>query len=124
MRSKKRLSLWLLMVLLGLATSACRSHGIDVTIQNNSSVPIRNVELDYPTAAFGTAVIAPGKSYWYHIKPSGSGEVSLSFEPENGKAFREKGPTVHAGDSGTLTLIVEQDAGQQWRMRVQAFTHP
>jgi hypothetical protein len=120
MRSQIRASLRLLTVFLALASFACRSHGIDVTIQNNSSVPIRNVEFDYPSAAFGTAVIAPGKSYWYHIKPSGNGEVSLSFEPENGKAFREKGPTVHAGDSGTMTLIVEQDARQQWRMRVQA----
>lgn len=117
---KTRISVWLLAAGLGVTTCACRSHGVDVTVQNNASVPIRNVEVDYPGAAFGAPVIVPGKSYWYHIKPTGDGEISLSFEMENGKTFHQKGPTVHASDGGKMILIVELDASQQWRMRAQA----
>ena len=106
------------------ALNACRSKGIDVTIQNNAPVPIRNVEIDYPGAAFGAPVISPGKSYWYHIKPSGDGEISVSFEMDNGKTFRQKGPAVQAGKSDKLLLIVEQDAKQQWRMRAEVATQP
>lgn len=123
MRSKGTICAGILVLLATIAISACRSHGFDVTIQNNASTPIRNVELDYPGAAFGTPIIAPGKSYWYHIKPTGDGDVSLSFELETGKTFRDRGPVVHAGESGHLVLIVEQDDRQQWRMRTQTLTH-
>lgn len=123
MKSNGTICAGLLVLVATVAISACRSHGFDVTIQNNASIPIRNVELDYPGAAFGTPVIAPGKSYWYHIKPTGDGDVSLSFELENGKAFRDKGPVVHAGESGHLVLIIEQDARERLRMRTQILTH-
>ena len=120
---KTRIPVLLLATWLAVTICACRSHGIDVTVQNNASVPIRNVEVDYPGAAFGAPTIVPGKSYWYHIKPTGDGEVSLSFEMDNGKTFHQKGPTVHASDRGKMILIVEQDATQQWRIRAQVLTH-
>ena len=107
-----------------LIVSACRSHGIDVTIQNNAQVLIRNVEVDYPGAVFGTAEIGPGKSFWYHIKPLSDGELSVSFELENGESIKQKGPKVKAGYRGTMTLIIEQDSQQQWRVRSQATSTP
>jgi hypothetical protein len=115
----RRFNLWarLLLCCLCVAVSSCRSSGIDVTIQNNATVPIRNVEVDYPGAVFGTPVISPGKSFWYHIKPLNDGDLSVSFELENGKSIKQKGPAVKAGYRGTMTLIVEQDPRQQWRVR-------
>lgn len=90
-----------------------------MTIQNNAQTPLRNVELDYPGAAFGTGTIAPGGSYWYHIKPTGDGELTLSFEQENGKTIKQKGPAVHAGATGRMIIIMEQDSAKQWHMRVE-----
>lgn len=98
---------------------ACHSSGINVTIQNNSEVPLRNVELDYPGAAFGTGRIAPGASYWYHIKPTSDGDLTLSFEQADAKMIRQKPGAVHARESGRLIIIVEQDASQQWHTRVE-----
>ena len=98
---------------------ACRSRGIDVTIRNDGQTTIRNVEFDYPGAAFGTGSIAPGASYSYRVKPLSRGEVSLSFEQDNGKSFRQKGPTVVANTDGRLVIVVEQDAVKQWHMRVE-----
>ena len=106
-------------VLVASISVACRSHGIDVTIQNNASVPLRNVEVDYPGAAFGTGLIAPGASFWYHIKTASTGDVTLSFEQPDGKMIRQKQGSVHAGDSGRLIIIVEQDANQKWHTRVE-----
>lgn len=117
---RARLPIWLLLCCLGVTGSACRSHGIDVTIQNNAQVLIRNVEVDYPGAVFGAPEIGPGKSFWYHIKPLSDGELSVSFELENGKSIKQKGPAVKAAYRGTMTLIVEQDSQQQWRIRAQA----
>lgn len=106
-------------VLLGLlsALTGCSAHGIDITIQNNGQTTLRNIELDYPGAAFGTGAIAPGASYWYHIKPTADGELTLSFEQDGGKTFKQKGPTVHAADRGRIILILEQDAAKQWHLR-------
>ena len=98
---------------------ACHASGIDVTIQNNSSTPLRNVEVDYPGAAFGAGTIAPGRSYWYHIKPTENGEITISFEQANGNVFRQKGPQVHAGNREKLILIVDQDALKRWRVNAQ-----
>ena len=116
MKIKLRILVGLFCLLLAAATSACHASGFDVTIQNSSTVPLRNVEVDYPGAAFGAALIAPGKSYWYHIKPTGDGQIGVSFELENGKSLRLKGPAVSAGRRGKFTLAVEQDERQQWHV--------
>jgi|SRR5690348_9750953 len=102
-----------------LGGTACRSRGIDVTIQNNAKVPLRNVEVDYPGAAFGTGSIAPGGSFWYHIKPTSDGEITLSFEQPDAKTIRQKQGRVTAGQSGRLIIIVDQDGNQQWHTRLE-----
>ena len=117
MRVKLKSTLFVL--LLSAAMIGCRAHGIDVTIQNNGQTALRNVELDYPGAAFGAGTITPGASYWYHIKPTADGEITLSFDQDDGKTFKQKGPTVHAADRGRLILILEQDAAKQWHLRTE-----
>ena len=114
-----RIALVLVFCALTANIIACRSRGIDVTIRNDSQTTIRNVEFDYPGAAFGTGGIAPGASYSYRVKPLSRGEVTLSFEQDDGKTFKQKGPTVVANTDGRLLIIVEQDAARQWRMRVE-----
>ena len=98
---------------------ACHSSGINVTIQNDSKVPLRNVELDYPGAAFGTGRIAPGASYWYHIKPTSDGDLTLSFEQPDAKTIRQKQGSVREGESGRLVIIVDQDSNQKWHTTVE-----
>jgi hypothetical protein len=97
----------------------CHSSGINVTIQNNSKVPLRNVELDYPGAAFGTGKIAPGASYWYHMKPTSDGDLTLSFELPDAKTIRQKQGSVRQGESGRLIIVVDQDANQQWHTTIE-----
>ena len=116
---KLRLTVCLLFGMFSILLIGCRAHGIDITIQNNGPTALRNVELDYPGAAFGTGAIAPGASYWYHIKPTADGDLTLSFEQDDGKTFKQKGPAVHAADRGRMALILEKDAAQQWRLRTE-----
>ncbi len=119
MRSIRTKTVLCVLSLCAIVGLACRSAGIDVTIQNNSKVPLRNVELDYPGAAFGTGKIAPGASYWYHIKPTSDGELTLSFEQEDAKTIRKKQGSVRAGESGRLIIVVDQDANQQWHTTIE-----
>ena len=99
---KLKIQIWLLAILLGMANLSCHSRGIDLTIQNNAPVALRNVEVDYPGAAFGIAGISPGGSYWYHIKPLDDGDLTVAFELENGKNFKQKQAAVRKGEAGRL----------------------
>ncbi|PYY04162.1 MAG: hypothetical protein DMG64_05365 [Acidobacteria bacterium] len=101
------------------STTTCRSHGVDVTIRNDGQSAIHNLEFDYPGAAFGTGSLAPGASFSYHIKPLSRGEVGVSFEQEDGKMFRQKGPTVIPNQDERLLIVVEQDGNKQWRVRAE-----
>jgi len=100
------------------STVACRSRGVDVTIRNDGKSAIHNLEFDYPGAAFGTGSIAPGASFSYRVKPLSRGEVTLSFEQQDGKTFKQKGPVVFPNQDSRLFIIIEQDATKQWRVRI------
>jgi hypothetical protein len=102
-----------------LPFAACHSTGVNVTIRNNGHAAIRNVELDYPGASFGIGTIGAGSSYSYRIKPTGNGQMVLSFDQENGKSFKEPGPKIDRGVDANLVVLVDQDASNQWRMRVE-----
>ncbi|MBV9073696.1 MAG: hypothetical protein JOZ10_08705 [Acidobacteria bacterium] len=119
MMARQKFFLALLLSALVCMWVGCHAYGVDVTIQNNGSVPVHNVEVDYPHASFGVPVIQPGKSFWYHIKPTEQGTISISFEPENGKAVRKQGPEVRPGAIEKLSLTLEQDSNHGWQLQVQ-----
>jgi len=114
-----KLAIATLLFVLAASSDACHSRGIDVTIRNSGQSAIHNLEFDYPGAAFGTGNIAPGASFSYRIKPLSRGEVTVSFEQTDGKTFKQKGPAVIPNQDGRLLIILEQDAGKQWYMRVE-----
>jgi len=116
---KPKVQIRLLVILLGMANASCRSRGIDVTIQNNAPVRLRNVEVDYPGAAFGIASISPGGSYWYHIKPLDDGDLTVGFELDNGKNFKQKQAAVRKGEAGRLVIVVEQDSRQEFHTHIE-----
>lgn len=116
---KRCAQIYTLLACLTAVDLACRASGIDITIQNNSPVPLRNVEIDYPGAAFGAGTIAPGSSYWYHMKPLADGEITVSFEQARGGTIQQKGPRVRAGVREKLVLVVTQDANKQWHVSAQ-----
>ncbi|HWC17916.1 MAG TPA: hypothetical protein VG498_12930 [Terriglobales bacterium] len=116
---KLKVQIFLFAIAVSWLITACHSRGIDVTIQNNAAVSLRNVEIDYPGAAFGVPVISPGGSYWYHIKPLDDGELTLGFELENGRNFKQKQAAVRKGEAGRLVIIVEQDSSNQFHTRIE-----
>jgi hypothetical protein len=47
---------------LALAVGGCHSAYIAATISNRTQRPITLIELDYPSASFGTQTLTPSKS--------------------------------------------------------------
>ena len=62
---------------LGLA--GCHSAFIEATVSNRSAKAISLVEVDYPSASFGTQTLEPGQDFHYRFKVLGSGDVVLVF---------------------------------------------
>src|SRR6516162_2629655 len=62
-----------------LLVTGCRSRVIRVNVINTSAQPVSTVIVDYPDATFGVNMLAPGKTFQYVIKPTGTGPVKVQF---------------------------------------------
>ena len=99
-----------LVILVVAATAGCRSHVIKVTVINSSSQPVSTVIVDYPDATFGVNSLAPGKTFPYVIKPTGTGPLKVQFTNAQGVSRSATGPAVHKGDEGAIQIKLAQDS--------------
>lgn len=102
--------LWLAIATLFLATTACRSRVILVTLLNTSAQPISTIIVDYPGATFGVNALAPGSTYMYKIKPLESGPLKLQFTDAEGKSHKSSGPVLHKNQEGSIEIRLTQDS--------------
>jgi hypothetical protein len=102
-----------------LTVSGCRSSNfIETTIRNDGDAPLKLIEVDYPSASFGTQSLAPHSVYHYHFKVQGSGPVTLSYvEPDN-RTRTLAGPTLSEGDQGALTIAINPAGQVSWQSAV------
>ncbi len=102
------LAAWLLVL------TGCHSAFIDATISNHTASAIPLVELDYPTASFGTENLAPGKDFHYRFKVLGTGATKVIYTDNTQQEKHAAGPTLNEGDEGPLVVIIAQD-GVHWQ---------
>ncbi|HEY1732198.1 MAG TPA: hypothetical protein VGG15_10635 [Terriglobales bacterium] len=100
--------------LLCVSLAACRSAFIETTLRNDGDTPIRLIEVDYPSASFGTQSVAPHSVYHYHFKVQGSGAVTLTFTSADGKLHSTTGPKLDEGQHGTLVIAVDPVSKVTW----------
>lgn len=89
-------------VMLGCA--GCKSYWIDTRVENQSGQPIRELEVDYPTASFGTNSLAPGASMHYRFQVRGSGPVKVEYTSSSEKQVHAQGLTLAERQHGQLTI--------------------
>lgn len=94
--------------------SACHSAFIQTAIVNHSGAAVRLLEVDYPSASFGTQQIASDGTYSYHFKVQDSGPVKLTFTNSAGKTITSTGPSLHEGQQGNLSVIIQGDGTVIW----------
>ncbi len=103
-----------LALLPALALTACHSAFVNATIQNRSSQPIHLIEVDYPSASFGTQSLAPGGDFHYRFKVLGEGRMKLIYTDAAHQEKKFEGPELKEGAEGALTItILPNDV--QWR---------
>ena len=96
------------------ATSACRSAFIDTTLRNDGNTPLHLIEIDYPSASFGTQSLAAHSVYHYRFKVQGSGAVTLGYSGSDGKAHTVTGPTLDEGQHGSLAITIDSGGKVNW----------
>lgn len=94
--------------------SGCHSPYVAATVSNRTGKPIELLEVDYPSASFGTQNLAPGADFHYRFKVLGSGPVTLLYTDSAHKDHKASGPEVHEGAEGGLAITISP-AGVGWR---------
>ena len=108
-----------LLAVAALATFAgCHSAFIEATIGNRTDKPLSLVELDYPSASFGTQTLAPGQDFHYRFKVIGSGNLKLIYTDPARAEHTVTGPGLSEGDEGSLTVTVSP-TGVEWVPRLK-----
>ena len=100
---------WTLRVTLAcaLALASCKYwQGVWVvtTVENQTGQPVRQLEVDYPSASFGANTLAAGASMHYRFQISGSGPVKVDYTTADGKTSHSQGLALTERQHGTLTV--------------------
>lgn len=96
-----------------LPICGCHSHYIDASVRNLTLQPISLVEVDYPSASFGTQTLEAGKEYTYRFKVLGSGDLKLIYTDASHGEHTVPGPALKEGDEGPLVITVTP-GGVSW----------
>lgn len=100
------------------ALTGCHSAMIAATISNRTSAPLSLIEVDYPSASFGTQALAPGQNFQYRFKVLGNGATTLLWTDADHRDRKTAGPTLHEGDEGALTITFIPGANPTWNLQL------
>ncbi len=89
--------------------SGCHSAYIDATVSNRTSASISVVQVEYPSASFGTQTIAPGADFHYRFKVLGSGQMKITWTDSAEHEKKATGPTLTEGTEGPLAITIAPD---------------
>jgi hypothetical protein len=94
-------------LLIGLAAATgCHSPYVQTTVSNHTDKTIELLEVDYPSASFGTQGLAPGAEFHYRFKVLGSGRMKLLYTDSAHQDHKSDGPFLKEGAEGTLAIAI------------------
>lgn len=92
----------------------CHSYHVDITVENRTGAPVRLIEVDYPSASFGTDMIAPGADYHYRVQLRDSGPIKVEYTTPQERQVQIAGPTLHEQQQGRLQILLLPDGKAQF----------
>jgi hypothetical protein len=87
-----------------LSIAGCNSYWVDATIENQTGQPVRELEVDYPSASFGTNALAPGAVMHYRFQIQGTGPLKVEYSSAEGKIVRAQGLALSEHQRGQVTI--------------------
>ncbi len=107
MRLRNLSRLALVPAVIALLFSGCKnyqSYWVNVSVLNLSGETAHELEIDYPSASFGINSLAPGATYNYRLKISGSGKIHAQFAAPLGETVRVDGPVLQENQQGNISI--------------------
>jgi hypothetical protein len=89
-----------------LVLAGCHSAFVTATIQNRTAQPIQLIEVDYPSASFGTQSLAPGADFHYRFKVLGEGKLKLIYTDTSHQEQKFEGFFLKEGAEGPITITI------------------
>jgi hypothetical protein len=105
------------------AVTGCHSAIIDATISNRTTEPLSLVEVDYPSASFGTQSLAPGRDFHYRFKVLGNGPTTILWTDATHHDHKSSGLNLHEGEEGKLDILFNPNAAPTWDLLLPGNTH-
>jgi hypothetical protein len=86
----------------------CHSYHVETTVENRTGAAIKLLEVDYPSASFGTDDLANGADYHYRIQLRGSGPLKVQYTEGDlqGQSVQITGPTLAERQEGKLEIVL------------------
>ena len=86
--------------------SACHSYHIDMTVENRTGAAIQLLEVNYPSASFGSGSLAAGEVYHYRIQLRGNGPLKLQYTGKDGRQTLIEGPELAEPQEGRMEIVL------------------
>ncbi len=100
-----------------LLLQGCHSAFIEATLINQTSAALNLIQVDYPSASFGTQTLAPGATFHYRFKVIGSGAMHLTYTDAARREQHSTGPVLQESNEGSLAIVIASD-GVDWQLHL------
>lgn len=98
-----------------VSMAGCHSAYMNATVSNHGQSAVSVVQVEYPSASFGTQTIAPGQDFKYRFKVLGTGLIKVTYTDSAQKEHKFSGPSLKEGDEGALSVVLGA-AEPQWKL--------
>jgi hypothetical protein len=92
-----------------LAVAGCHSYHVETTVENRTGKPVKLLEVDYPSASFGTGQLESGATFPYRMQFRNSGPLKVTYTANDGHLITIDGPQVAEKQEGKLEIVLLPD---------------
>jgi hypothetical protein len=90
-----------------LALSSCHSYRIDAVVENRTGSAIELLEVDYPSASFGSDRLSANAEFRYRFQVRGSGPIKVQYTDAASHATHQiSGPDIAEHQEGRIEIIL------------------
>jgi hypothetical protein len=86
--------------------AGCHSYHVETTVENRTGRAIKLLEVDYPSASFGSDRLDAGGVFHYRIQLRGSGPLKVLYTVEDGTQKQITGPMLTERQEGKLEVVL------------------
>ncbi len=96
-----------------LLLGGCHSAWVQARVVNRTGATLSLIEVDYPSASFGTQNLGDGAEFRYRFKVLGRGAMKLTYVDQARKEHTAAGPDLREGAEGGLDILIRTE-GVVW----------